>query len=150
MENLDPNSSFDDEFNQPDLAKDSISTYKTQSKIVKSYFVNLKSVKDSLLNYEFYIPKELCTGELISSFLKYDYTNEKHKNSGQKYYFRIRKLRGYISHSLHHHNLEPIQNIKGKRISKSRWLKTETVLSKIYKKDEIKKQKKPEKKIFSH
>ena len=134
---LDPNEDYNFEFDEPDLRKDSIKTYKIQAKIFKNYFESMQDLSTDAYEDEFYIPKELCEDSVISNFFKYDYTNEKTNNQESKYYFRVRKLRGYFSHCIAFHNLPPLQNIKGRRQQISSWPMTEQVLSKIYKKPEI-------------
>ena len=49
------------------------------------------------------IPKDLLTDENLKNFIQYDYKKNK---DICKYYFRLRRLRGYISFSLKFHNLE--------------------------------------------
>ena len=140
MENkakLNPNEDFNFEFDDPDLRKDSIKTYKIQAKLFKDYFKEKEGLSIDTYKDDFYIPVDLCEDSIISEFFKYDYTNEKANNQDAKYYFRVRKLRGYFSHCLAYHNLPPLQNIKGRRKQVSLWPLIEQVLSKIYKKPEI-------------
>ena len=112
---LDPNGDFDFEFDGSDLRKDSIKTYKTQSNIFKEYFTKKEDLSTEEYKDDFYIPANLLNDDIISDFFKWDYTNQKENNEDTKYYFRIRKLRGYFNHCLSHHNLHPLHNIKDRR-----------------------------------
>jgi hypothetical protein len=105
MSDIDPNEEYDEEFSIS-LREDSTTTYKGMKKIAKKFFEKRKDIKKKVLkNWKknsIQIPEVLLTDSMMKSLFQFDYKQNK---DSCLYYWRMRRLRGYLSFSLKFYNL---------------------------------------------